>query len=166
MVQASSVAIYPGSFDPVTRGHEDIALRASQLFPKVIVAVTSNVQKQALFSLEERMALLEQSLGTISNIEIAAYEGLTVQYARHRGASVILRGLRALSDFEYECSMSQMNRTLDSEVQTVFLMAGLDYQFLSSRMAREVALLGGSVDKLVAPHVKAALLRKNASGQG
>ena len=152
-----SIALYPGSFDPVTRGHEDIARRACQLFDKVIVAVAHNDQKHATFSLEKRLELLESSLGSWQNVDVTSFTGLTVDCAKRLGARSIIRGLRAMSDFEYECSMSQMNRTLAPDIPTVFLMADLDYQFLSSRMVREVSRLSGSVEGLVAPHVADAL---------
>lgn len=153
----ASIALYPGSFDPVTRGHEDIARRACQLFEKVIVAVANNDSKLATFDLDTRLEMLRKSLGDLPGLEVTSFTGLTSDYATKRGARAIIRGLRAMSDFEYECSMSQMNRTLAPDIPTVFLMAELDYQFLSSRMVREVSRLHGCVDGLVAPHVAAAL---------
>lgn len=152
-----TIALYPGSFDPVTRGHMDIVERAASLFEQVIMAVAINPNKPKAFEAIERQRLVEQSVKHLPNVSVTHYEGLTVEFAKTCGATVMIRGLRAVSDFEYECAMSQMNRTLHPELQTVFLMAGLEYQFLSSRMAREVALLGGDVSKLVEPHVEAAL---------
>lgn len=153
-------AVYPGSFDPMTKGHEDILLRASSLFDRVVLGVANNRHKAHTFSLTERLAMAEESVAflSLSNVCTEAFEGLTVEFARRHGARVIIRGLRAMSDFEYECSMSQMNRQLDNAISTVFLMAGLDYQFLSSRMVREVAALGGDIQGLVSPHVAQRLL--------
>lgn len=153
----TSIAVYPGSFDPITKGHEDIAERACDIFDTVIVAVACNQAKTGFFPVKQRIELVQKSVGHWPKVQVASFNGLTVEYARSVGAKAIIRGLRALSDFEYECSMSQMNRTLEPELQTVFLMAGLDYQFLSSRMVREVSRLGGCVHSLVSPHVQDAL---------
>jgi pantetheine-phosphate adenylyltransferase len=153
------VALYPGSFDPITKGHEDILLRAASLFERVVLAVAGNRSKHPVYGTAQRVALAKQSVEALglTNVAVEELDGLTVSFAQAQGASVIIRGLRAVSDFDYECSLSQMNRSLDASITTVFLMAGLDYQFLSSRMVREVASLGGDVSSLVSPHVFAAL---------
>ena len=154
----SPVALYPGSFDPITKGHEELARRASQLFDTVVVAVVQNPSKaESYFSLEERKTLVKETLSDVSNIEVISFDGLTVEAARNVGATAIIRGLRAVTDFDYECSMSHMNHTLAPELHTVFLMASLDYQFLSSRLVRQVARYGQSVESLVPACVNEAL---------
>jgi pantetheine-phosphate adenylyltransferase len=144
-----TIAVYPGSFDPITLGHVDIVTRASQLFDKVVMAVVRNPQKDPLLSIEERVDLLQRCLRHLPNVVIDSFEGMTVDFARQQQAEVILRGLRAVSDFEFEFRMAQMNKTLCPEIETVFLMAGLEYQFLTSSVVKEVALLGGDVSGLV-----------------
>lgn len=146
-----TVAVYPGSFDPITLGHVDILNRAARLFDRIILAVVKNPNKNALIPIDERVKLAEESIGHLKNVEVESFEGLTVTFAKNHGAQVIIRGLRAVSDFEYEFMMSQMNRNLSPETETMFMMAGLDYQFLSSSMVKEVSMLGGNVSKLV-PH--------------
>lgn len=153
----NAVAVYPGSFDPVTNGHVDLVLRGTGIFQKVIVAVLRNTQKQSLFSVEERVSLLKESLGGIERVEVDAFDGLLVEYARSKGARHILRGIRAVSDFEYEFQMALMNRRLAPDVETVFLMPREEYTYLSSRLVREVALLGGPLEGLVPPPVLAML---------
>lgn len=155
----NAVAVYPGSFDPVTNGHVDLVLRGTGIFRKVIVAVLRNTQKQSLFSVEERVALLKESLGGIERVEVDAFDGLLVEYARSKGARHILRGIRAVSDFEYEFQMALMNRRLAPDVETVFLMPREEYTYLSSRLVREVALLGGPLDGLV-PEPVLGMLKK------
>jgi pantetheine-phosphate adenylyltransferase len=155
-----TTALYPGSFDPITRGHEDVVERACQVFDEVVVAVAWNSEKTSFFSKEQRLELVRQSVGHLPKVRLANFSGLTVEFARKVGATAIVRGLRAVSDFEYECAMSQMNRTLAPELQTVLLMSGLDFQFLSSRMVREVSRLKGDVSALVAPHVCKALAKR------
>lgn len=155
-----TVAVYPGSFDPVTNGHVDIALRASRLFEKLIVAVYDLPAKRLLFSTEERLELFKQSVSDVPNIELVKYSGLTVAFAKEKGASVIVRGLRASSDFEYEFEMAMMNRKLEPEVDVLCMMTRLDYQFLSSSLLKEVSQLGGEVGGLVPTHVAAALDEK------
>lgn len=150
-----TIVVYPGSFDPITLGHVDIITRASQMFSQVIMAVVKNPQKRPAIELTERVKLVEQSVEHLSNVQVKSFEGLTVDLAKAHNAKIIIRGLRAVSDFEHEFAMSQMNKRLSPEVETVFMMADLDYQFLSSSMANEVARLGGSIEGLVPEHVQA-----------
>jgi len=154
------IAIYPGSFDPVTNGHIDIIKRGLKIFDRIIVTILINPSKSMLFSLEERMHLLSESLCDIGNVEIASYHGLLVDYARKRGAQAILRGMRAVSDFEYEFQMALMNRKLDREIQTVFLMTGLRWIFTSSSIIKEAAKFGGDIESMVPPVVKDKLEEK------
>ena len=147
-------AIYPGSFDPVTNGHLDIVERGLKLFDKIIVAILTNPGKKFLFPLEERREMLEESMKDFSNVEIDTFDGLTVDYANQRKAQGILRGLRALSDFEYEFQMALMNRRLNREVQTVFLMTGLRWIYTSSSIIKQAAQFGGSIKGMVPPLVE------------
>jgi pantetheine-phosphate adenylyltransferase len=158
-------AIYPGSFDPVTNGHLDVIERARKLFDEVIVAVAHNEEKQALFSLEERLELLRQSIGKIDNVRIAQFDGLLVEFAAAQKASAVVRGLRAVSDFEFEFQMALMNRKLEANVETIFLMPKEEYTYLSSRIIKEIARLGGDVSSFVPPVVGKALARKFAGGR-
>jgi len=151
------IAIYPGSFDPVTNGHIDIATRAARLFDLVIVAVYDTPSKQLLFPTEERVSMMAQALQDIPNIRVESYNGLTVDFARKVGAKVIVRGLRVVSDFEWEFQMALMNRKLAPEIDFVCLMTNLKYSYLSSTIVKEVARLGGDVSDLVPPHVVQAL---------
>ena len=154
-------AIYPGSFDPVTNGHLDVIERAVKLFDEVIVAVAANSQKQALFTFEERQALLTQTTTAhAARLRIVRLDGLLVDYARREGANAIVRGLRAVSDFEFEFQMALMNRKLESSVETIFLMPKEDYTYLSSRITKEIARLGGDVSSFVPNCVSAALRDK------
>jgi pantetheine-phosphate adenylyltransferase len=155
-------AIYPGSFDPVTNGHLDVIERARKLFDEVIVAVAHNDEKQALFSLEERLELLKGSIGKIDNVRIAQFDGLLVEFAAAQNASAVIRGLRAVSDFEFEFQMALMNRKLKTNVETIFLMPKEEYTYLSSRIIKEIARLGGDVSSFVPPAVGKALARKFA----
>lgn len=148
------IAIYPGSFDPVTNGHLDIVERGLKLFDKIIVAIMTNPGKKFLFPLEERREMLVESMKDFSNVEIDAFDGLTVDYANQRKAQAILRGLRALSDFEYEFQMALMNRRLNREVQTVFLMTGLRWIYTSSSIIKQAAQFGGSIKGMVPPLVE------------
>ncbi|MFW6334746.1 MAG: pantetheine-phosphate adenylyltransferase [Desulfosalsimonas sp.] len=150
-------AIYPGSFDPVTNGHIDIIDRGLKIFDRIIVTILENPSKKLLFSVEERKELLEQSLQDISGLEIASYDGLLVDYAKKRGAHAILRGMRAVSDFEYEFQMALMNRRLNREIQTVFLMTGLRWIFTSSSIIKEAAKFGGNIESMVPPPVQKKL---------
>ena len=153
-------AIYPGSFDPVTNGHLDVIERARKLFDEVIVAVAHNDEKQALFSLEDRLELLNSSVGKTANVRIAQFDGLLVEFAAAQSASAVVRGLRAVSDFEFEFQMALMNRKLNSAVETIFLMPKEEYTYLSSRIIKEIARLGGDVSSFVPPMVAKALASK------
>ncbi|HEU5180880.1 MAG TPA: pantetheine-phosphate adenylyltransferase [Candidatus Polarisedimenticolia bacterium] len=151
------LAVYPGSFDPVTHGHLDIIRRGSRLFDRIVVAVLKNPEKKPMFPLAERRRILRQATREIPNVSIDSFDGLLVDYARRRKARVIVRGLRALSDFEYEFQMALMNRRLDATIETVFMMPSEAYSYLSSRLVKEVARLGGSVAGLVPPEVERRL---------
>jgi pantetheine-phosphate adenylyltransferase len=153
-------AIYPGSFDPVTNGHLDVVERARKLFDEVIVAVAHNDEKEPLFPLQERLDLLQQTVGRIENIRIAQFEGLLVEFARAQKACAVIRGLRAVSDFEFEFQMALMNRKLEGSVETIFLMPKEEYTYLSSRLVKEIARLGGDVSQFVPPIVAKALAKK------
>lgn len=152
-----TTAIYPGSFDPITMGHMDIITRASQMFEKIVMAVVRNPGKQANISLDERVTLIRESVKHLKNVTVESFEGLTVDLAKAHQAKIIIRGLRAVSDFENEFAMSQMNKRLCPDVETVFMMAGMEYQFLSSSMTMEVARLGGCIDGLVPDKVQVHL---------
>ena len=154
------IAIYPGSFDPVTNGHLDIVERGLSLFDKIIVAILHNPQKKSCFSVAERKALLETSLKGLNNIEVDSFSGLLVDYAEQRQATAILRGMRAVSDFEYEFQLALMNRRLKRQIQTVFLMTGLRWIFTSSSIIKEAASFGGDVSDMVPPHVEKRLKEK------
>jgi pantetheine-phosphate adenylyltransferase len=155
-------AIYPGSFDPITNGHLDVIDRASKLFDQVVVAVAHNDEKQPLFSLEERLDLLNQTLGRMKNLRVAQFDGLLVEFAAAQQASAVIRGLRAVSDFEFEFQMALMNRKLESNVETIFLMPKEEYTYLSSRLVKEIARLGGDVSKFVPDVIARALRNKFA----
>ena len=154
------IAIYPGSFDPPTRGHEDLIRRSLALADRVIVAVAVNVAKQPLFSVEERLDMLRKAAGDEPRVSFESFEGLLADFARRVGAGVVVRGLRAVSDFEYEFQMALMNRQLHPSLETVFLVPALDLTYLSSSLVREVARFGGDVGALVHPAVAAALARR------
>ncbi len=154
------IAIYPGSFDPVTNGHLDIIIRGLKLFDRIIVTILENPSKSLLFTMTERMDLLAESLKGLNNVEIASYNGLLVDYAKMRGATAILRGMRAVSDFEYEFQMALMNRKLEREIQTVFLMTGLRWIFTSSSIIKEAAKFGGDIESMVPKVVKKKLEEK------
>ena len=154
-------AIYPGSFDPITNGHLDVICRASSLFDELIVAVASNEQKKtSLFSFAERVGLIEQVCRDARNVVVMHFDGLLVDFARQKGASAILRGLRAVSDFEFEFQMALMNRKMEPGIETVFLMPREEYTYLSSSLIKEIARLGGAVDAFVQPCVASALEAK------
>jgi pantetheine-phosphate adenylyltransferase len=155
------VGVYGGSFDPITRGHEDLVRRSLAFLDRLIVAVAVNPAKQPLFSFEERAALIRAAVDD-RRVEVQAFEGLLVDFARRVGATVFVRGLRAVSDFEYEFQMALMNRTLDPRLETVFLMPAFDLTYVSSSLVREVARFGGDVSALVHPAVHEALRRKFA----
>jgi pantetheine-phosphate adenylyltransferase len=152
--------IYPGTFDPITHGHADIVLRASRIFTKVIVAVAASSTKKTVFTTEERVALARAALGHLPNVEVTAFSGLLADYARSHAARLILRGLRAVSDFEFEFQMAGMNRRLIPEADTVFLTPAEQFSYLSSSLVREVAALGGDVSEFVHPAVLAALRQR------
>ena len=153
-------AIYPGSFDPVTRGHEDLIRRSLRFADRVIVAVSVNLSKEPLFTLDERLGLLEKALSEIDSVEIRAFDGLLADFARQNNAQFIIRGLRAVSDFDYESQMALMNRELYPELETVFLVPAVHLTYLSSSLVREVAQLGGDVTGFVHPAVVGALEKK------
>ena len=156
-------AIYPGSFDPVTNGHVDIVERGLKIFDKIIVAILRNPTKEALFTVEERKEMIETSLNRNSNVEIDVFDGLLVDYAKKRNAVAILRGMRAVSDFEYEFQLALMNRKLNREIQTVFLMTGLRWIFISSSIIKEAASFGGNINGMVPPIVSRKLKEKFGS---
>src|SRR5579872_2119199 len=160
----SVTAIYPGSFDPVTNGHLDLIARAAVIFDRLVVAVARNYDKSPLFPVQERVEMLEAVTFDWKNVEVDVFEGLLMDYARARGASVILRGIRAVSDYEYELQMALMNRRLRPEIETVFLMAGEAHSFISSRLVKEVIGLGGNISGLVPASVEGRL-RKRLLGE-
>ncbi|MBE9107748.1 pantetheine-phosphate adenylyltransferase, partial [Nostoc cf. edaphicum LEGE 07299] len=147
------IAIYPGSFDPITLGHLDLIQRGSRLFERVIVAVLRNPNKMPLFSVEQRLDQIRLSAQHLPNVEVASFDGLTVNYAQMRQAQVLIRGLRAVSDFEVELQMAHTNKTLSTQIETVFLATSNEYSFLSSSVVKEIARFGGSIDHLVPPHI-------------
>ena len=155
-------AIYPGSFDPVTNGHLDVIGRAARLFDRVIVAVAHNEQKKALFSAAERVELLKMATSGMEGVEVVTFDGLLVDFARQTGAGVVVRGLRAISDFEFEFQMALMNRKLHPDLETCFLTPKEEYTYLSSRIVKEVARLHGEIDSFVPPVAAAALREKFA----
>jgi pantetheine-phosphate adenylyltransferase len=158
------IAVYPGSFDPLTNGHMDIIKRGLRLFDKVIVAILHNPTKQGLFTIEERIEMIRASLEGMPNIEVDAFSGLLVDYAVKRKANAVIRGMRAVSDFEYEFQMALMNRRLNRNVQTVFLMTGLRWIFTSSSIIKEAARFGGDIESMVPPIVNERLKKKFQNG--
>jgi pantetheine-phosphate adenylyltransferase len=154
------VAVYPGTFDPVTNGHLDLAVRGRRHFDHLVMAILRNEDKQPLFNVQERVELLREAVTGWDNVDVETFDGLLVDYAQRINASVILRGIRALSDFEYEMQMAMMNRRLAPDLEAVFLLPSEEYLFVSSRLVREVAGLGGSVEDLVPPNVATALERR------
>jgi pantetheine-phosphate adenylyltransferase len=156
----SIAALYPGTFDPITNGHLDLVRRAASIFERVVVAIAANPAKAPLFSLEERVELARAVLSEVPNVEVMGYAGLTVQFAQDNGLAVMVRGLRAVSDFEFEFQLATMSRQIAGQVETVFLTPTEQFSFISSSMVREIALLGGDVSKFVAPVVEAALKRR------
>ncbi|MGI8935365.1 pantetheine-phosphate adenylyltransferase [Leptolyngbya sp. BC1307] len=147
------IAIYPGSFDPITLGHLDIITRSSQLYRRVIVVISRNPNKNPLFTVEERIAQIRKTTQHLDNVEVDSFEGLTITYARDRQAKVLLRGLRVLSDFEKELQMAHTNKTLASDIETVFLATSTEYGFLSSSLVKEIARFGGPINHLVPEHI-------------
>jgi len=160
---AKIIAIYPGSFDPITSGHLDLIARGSRLVDRLIVAILKNEAKQPLFSVEERAGMLEEVIKPFPNVEVGTFDGLLVDYAVQRHANLILRGIRAISDYEFELQTALMNRRLQPGIETAFLMAGEAYSFVSSRLVKEVAGLGGNIAGLVPPSVEEKLLRRLAA---
>lgn len=154
------IAIYPGSFDPVTNGHIDIVQRGLKLFDTVVVAIMLNPGKKALFTVEERLEMLQITMGELDGIEFDTFDGLTVDYVQKRGAHAMLRGMRAVSDFEYEFQLALMNRKLNREIQTVFLMTGLRWIFTSSSIIKEAARFGGDIEDMVPPIVNEKIQKK------
>jgi pantetheine-phosphate adenylyltransferase len=159
-------AIYPGSFDPVTNGHLDVVQRAAKLFDRVVVAVAKNDGKHPLFTLNERLALVKKSTAHLSNVEADSFDGLLVEYVVSRRAQAIVRGLRAISDFEFEFQLALMNRKLNENIETIFMMPKDTYTFLSSRIVKEIARLGGDVSSFVPAPVQTALGRKFSRAKG
>ncbi len=159
------IAVYPGSFDPITNGHVDILERALVMFDRVVVAIAENVRKTALFSLAERTTHIRDAVGGNPRVEVDAFEGLLVDYVEKRGAHVVVRGLRALADFEYEFQLAHMNRRLGQEIDTVFLMTSEKDFYVSSSLVKEVAMFGGDITGLVPPGVEAALIKRFADGK-
>lgn len=143
------IAVYPGSFDPITKGHLDVLKTGCEIFDKVIIAVSYHNAKSSFLSVEDRLKLIKESVAGLDNVEVDAFEGLTVEYAKSKGATVLLRGLRAVSDFEYEMQLSQTNSALSENIKTIFLTTRPKYNFISSSTVRNVALLGGDVSKFV-----------------
>jgi pantetheine-phosphate adenylyltransferase len=152
--------MYPGTFDPITLGHEDLVRRATRLFDRVVVAIAANPGKEPMFSLNERVDLAQSVLRQFDSVEVTGYAGLTVDFAKEHGLRVIVRGLRAISDFEYEFQLANMNRHLTDEVETAFLTPTETYTYISSSLVREIASLGGDVSEFVSPEVKRALLER------
>jgi len=161
-----TIAVYPGTFDPLTRGHEDLVRRASSIFSEVIVGIADSKNKKPIFTLEERIQIAREVLSHYSNVRVEGFTGLLKDFVRKNNARVIVRGLRAVSDFEYEFQMAGMNRYLVPDVETLFLTPSDQYQFISGTFVREVALLGGDVSKFVFPSVKQWLDKKVKAAQG
>ena len=160
------IAVYPGSFDPLTNGHVDIIQRGARLFDRIVIAILTNIGKSPLFTIEERVQIARDVFRDQPNVEVDTFEGLLVDYASHREASVIVRGLRAFSDFEYELQMALMNRRLSPNLETVFMMPAEAYTYVSARLVKEVFALGGSIDGLVPEVVEARLRRKQRVSAG
>ncbi len=164
MLGVVSLAVYPGTFDPITNGHVDILRRSLKIFDRVVVALANNVRKTPLFSLEERRAMITDAVERDPRVEVDAFEGLLAEYCQRRGATVMIRGLRALADFEYEFQLAHMNRRLAPDVETLFLMTGEESFYVSSSLVKEVALMGGDVSRMVPPAVVKALTAKRKQG--
>jgi pantetheine-phosphate adenylyltransferase len=162
--QMSVKALYPGTFDPLTNGHVDLIHRGAKLFEQLTVAILSNPVKNPLFTVEERVEMLKEATSALSNVSVATFDGLMVEFARQRGAAAVLRGIRAISDYEYEFQMALMNRRLAPEIETVFLQPAGRYSFVSSRMVKEVFSFGGDVSGLVPPNVLKRLRARISKG--
>ncbi len=154
------IAIYPGTFDPVTHGHTDLVTRAARVFRRVVVAIADSPHKDPLFSLEERIFMTRGELAGLENVEVIGFDNLLIDFVREVGASVIVRGLRAVSDFEYEFQLASMNRHLEADVETLFMTPDEDYSFISSSLVKEIARLHGDVSEFVGPAVQAAMREK------
>jgi len=159
----ASIAVIPGSFDPVTLGHIDIITRGAKVFERVIVSVLNNDKKQPLFTVEERMALIKESTKSLGNVEVDSFDGLLIDYVKKKRANTIIKGLRAVSDFEYELQMAAINRKLDENIETFFMMTNNNYSYLSSSIVKEVAKYGAPIDDLVPVVVEEALIKKFSS---
>ncbi|MBI3371596.1 MAG: pantetheine-phosphate adenylyltransferase [Betaproteobacteria bacterium] len=159
-------AVYPGTFDPFTRGHEDLVRRASRLFGELVLGIAESRAKRPFFSTEERVAMAREVLGDLKNVRIVGFSGLLINFARDNDARVIVRGLRAVSDFEYEFQLAGMNRNLYPEIETVFLTPSEQHMFISATLVREIALLGGDVAKFVHPKVQEMLAQRTRSAGG
>ena len=159
-IKKEKIAIYPGSFDPITLGHLDVLKDGAQMFDKVIIAVAHNGEKKSFLSAEERVCLIKESVKTLSNVEVDSFEGLTVEYAKKKGATILLRGLRAVSDFEYEMQLSQTNRALSEDIKTVFLITKPEYNFISSSTVKEIFYNNGDISKFVPQEVNTYLQTK------
>jgi pantetheine-phosphate adenylyltransferase len=157
------IAVYPGSFDPITNGHLDVVRRAVRLFDQVIVAVARNDSKTPLFTMAERQELTAKAVEDLPNVKVDAFTGLLINYVVSKGSHAVIRGLRAVSDFEFEFQLALMNRKLNDQIETIFMMPKETYTFISSRMIKEIAMLGGDVSSFVPPHVESALRAKFAS---
>ncbi len=155
-----TIAIYPGTFDPITNGHSDLIVRASKLFEKVIVAIAINPGKKPLFNLDERVELAQRALSHLDNVEVCGFEGLLIDVAMEKKVNVIIRGLRAVSDFEHEFQLASMNRKMQPEIETLFLTPAEQFTYISSSLVREIATLGGDVSDFVPPVVRSALKAK------
>lgn len=156
------IAIYPGSFDPITKGHLDVLKTGSEIFDKVIIAVLNNHSKTNFLTVEQRVELIKECVKDLNNVEVDSFDGLTVEYAKSKGAKVLLRGLRAVSDFEYEMQLSQTNSALSEDIKTVFLTTRPKYNFISSSTVKEIVIMGGDISKFV-PDVVNEYLKKNIS---
>lgn len=154
------IAIYPGSFDPITKGHLDVLKTASEIFDKVIIAVSRNSGKKPFLSVDERLMLIKESITDLNNVEVDAFEGLTVEYAKQKKATILIRGLRAVSDFEYEMQLSQTNSALATEIKTVFFTTRPKYNFISSSSVKDIAIMGGDISKFVPETVDKYLKQK------
>ena len=155
------IAIYPGSFDPITNGHIDLIKRASKLFDEVIVAITQNANKSSFLSIEQRVSAAESSINSLGNTKVLSFNSLLVDFASEHNAQIIIRGLRAVSDFEYEFQLAGMNKKLNSKVETMFLMSDVENQIISSKFVKEIASLGGNIDRFVSKYVVKTLKNKN-----
>jgi pantetheine-phosphate adenylyltransferase len=153
-------AVYPGTFDPITNGHTDLVARAARVFPKVIIAIAESPHKKPMFSLEERIRLSESQLSQLQNVEVVGFSNLLVEFVQQIGATIIVRGLRAVSDFEYEFQLASMNRHLAPDVETLFLTPDEDYSFISSSLVKEIARLNGDVSEFVSEAVQAAMIKR------